>query len=66
MSYKSCRRPSAGERLLTHMYIHHLFLSHFIILYLAYHWAKKSTIHQVTIMLATSKNVLYLGHNRQY
>ena len=24
---------------------------------------KKATIHQVTTMLATSKNVLFLGHN---
>ena len=24
---------------------------------------KKTTIHQVTTMLATSKNVLYAGHN---
>ena len=27
------------------------------------HCAKKATIHQVTTMLATSKNVLYPGHN---
>ena len=25
--------------------------------------AQKATIHQVTTMLATSKNVLFLGHN---
>ena len=24
---------------------------------------KKATIHQITTMLATSKNVLFLGHN---
>ena len=27
------------------------------------HWAKKATIHQVTAMLATSKNILFPGHN---
>ena len=29
------------------------------------HWAKKATIHQVTTMLATSKNILFpaAGHN---
>ena len=27
------------------------------------HWAKKATIHQATAMLATSKNVLFPGHN---
>ena len=27
-------------------------------------WAKKATIHQVTTMLATSKNDLFPGHNR--
>ena len=27
------------------------------------HSAKKATIHQVTTMLATSKNVLFPGHN---
>ena len=26
-------------------------------------WAKKATIHQLTTMLATSKNVLFPGHN---
>ena len=28
-----------------------------------YHCVKKATIHQVTTMLATSKNVLFPGHN---
>ena len=35
-------------------------------LHLAYtlvHSTKKATIHQVTTMLATSKNVLFPGHN---
>ena len=27
------------------------------------HWAKKAIIHQVTTMLAISKNVLFPGHN---
>ena len=27
---------------------------------------KKATIHQITIMLATSKNVLFPGHNHRY
>ena len=27
------------------------------------HCAKKATIHQVTTRLATSKNVLFVGHN---
>ena len=27
------------------------------------HWAKKNTIHQVTTMLAISKNVLFPRHN---
>ena len=27
------------------------------------HWAKKPSIHQVTTMLSTSKNVLFPGHN---
>ena len=27
------------------------------------HYAKKATIHQVTTMLATSKNALFPGHN---
>ena len=27
------------------------------------HCAKKATIHQVTTILATSKNVLFPGHN---
>ena len=27
------------------------------------HYAKKNTIHQVTTMPATSKNVLFPGHN---
>ena len=26
----------------------------------------KKTIHQVTTMLATSKNILFIGHNHQY
>ena len=29
------------------------------------HCAKKPTIHQVTTMLVTSNNVLFLGHNHQ-
>ena len=28
-----------------------------------YHCTKKATVHQVTTMLATSKNVLFPGHN---
>ena len=31
---------------------------------LIFHCAKKATIHQVTTMLATSKNVLFPGHNQ--
>ena len=32
-------------------------------MYYRYHWTKKSTIHQVTTMLANTKNVLCPGHN---
>ena len=31
----------------------------------SFHWAKP-TIHQVTTMLATSKSVLFAGHNHRY
>ena len=34
------------------------------LLYICITQCKKATIHQVTTMVATSKNVLFPGHNR--
>ena len=36
-----------------------------VVTHITSHWAKKNpTMHQVTTMLATSKNVLFPGHNQ--
>ena len=33
------------------------------LIYVGGHWEKNPTIHQVTTMLSTPKNVLFPGHN---
>ena len=58
-----CMYSLASSYHLPSLLIKLLQLSPYTIHFALRHSAKKATIHQVTTMLATSKNVLFPGHN---